>query len=119
MTLVFTEPDILHPNSETTTIYDVARMLESKYGVCESFFKKNEQFIKEQCKTLALMKIFDKKGEIERKKNTAQERIKARWREFILDGEVDIITRAAMRREDPSFVDTGSYYLNMGVEIQL
>lgn len=119
MTLVFTEPDILHPNSETETIFDVARILEEKYHICEIFYNKNKDFIKEQCKSLALLGIFDKNNKLESKKNSVEEKLKNRWRQFVLDGEIDIATEASRRREDPSFVDTGAYYLNMGIKVEL
>lgn len=106
MRLVFETSELPHPNSNGETIYEVSLELEKRYKVLQHFFNYIE---KDLIKRL--------QQDVKRGKKINKERInewvKNRWRQWILDGNYGIVTKASQRRGNQSFVDTGAYYMSM------
>lgn len=107
MRLVFETSELPHPNSEDgQTIYDVSLDLEKRYKILDHFF----EYIKQD-----LTKRIEREISRNPKFRTEiiDEWVKNRWREWILDGNYGIITKASQIRGNQSFVDTGAYYMSM------
>lgn len=106
MKLVFETSELPHPNSKDKTIYDVSLILETKYKLLEHFYK----YIKKDLEA-KLTKEIERNPNL--KLEIINEWIKNKWREWILDGNYGIITKASQIRGSQSFVDTGAYYMSM------
>lgn len=115
MKIIFEEPELLHPNSETVTIFEVAQFLESKYHICAAFTDYIAQDLLIRLAKYSVNNVFESS---EKELFVIEAWLQDQWREFILDGKMDIITEAAQRRGDPSFVDTSAYYLNMQIKLK-
>lgn len=107
MKLIFETSELPHPNSKNgETIYDVSLALENRYKILDYFFN----YIKKD-----LIKKLESsvRSNPNFKTQVIDEWIKNRWREWILDGNYGIITKASQKRGSQSFVDTGAYYMSM------
>lgn len=105
MKVNFTFPEIQHPSGEKT-ILEVAMILEGKYHILENFSK----YILESFKGRLLKQLKRVNGF---NKHSLEEWLKHEWREYIIGGKTGVSTNAALFRNDPSFIDTSSYYLSM------
>lgn len=108
MKLEFNSADIQHPNSDAT-IYEVACELENRYHLLELFFKEIESDLIEY--------ILNQLSSGRFHKQSINDWIKNRWREWILDKGHHITTQASKERGNQPFVDTGSYYLSIQPEL--
>lgn len=112
MRLIFETSELPHPNSTNgETIYDVSIELEKRYKIVKHFFNYIEQDLIKKIET-------DSKRGKRINKDRINEWVKNRWRQWILDGNYGIVTKASVERGNQSFVDTGAYYMSMYPKIE-
>lgn len=105
MRVEFRFPELQHPAGDKT-IKEVASILEGKYHILEGFSKYiAKTFATRLSKQLGRVGGFNKKS--------LEDWLKHEWREYIIGGKTGVQTNAALFRNDPSFIDTSSYYLSM------
>lgn len=120
----FVEPRTLHPNSDEITIADLASILEHKYHLIEKFNDKYSEKIADRFTTLYL-RAFEKEKDAKKPVNLArilrvlEQDIQEFWREFIVDAEHGLTTKASTERGSEPFIDTGAYFRNMRCIIEL
>lgn len=114
--IIFLEPDRQHtPDREgrggDISIPKLALILEKKYHLIQTFceIKKRE-----------IIKIL--LSEIQRNKNFyiyTQEKIKNEWRDYIFNELHKIKPKAAEIAEREAFINTGDYYRNMTIKVEI
>lgn len=97
----FRSPSRPHADSETTSVSEVARELERRYAVIATFAKLYESEIKKIIVQIALKRMERLVGE---------EKIRDMWREYVINEDHGIKTKAAAERGNQSFVDSGDYF---------
>lgn len=97
----FRSPSRLHADSPDTPVSEVALKLEKRYKVIAKFAEMHESGIKNIIVQIAL-------GRMER--IVGEEKIRDLWREYIINEEHGIKTKAAEERGNQSFVDSGDYF---------
>lgn len=118
----FKEPVRLHAPSkwyndhDKKTIYEVAEELEKRYSVVQKFIAIYKVELEKILKQEILFAIKYRKEQIEFD-TVIIDKVRVRWRSFIMNEEHGIKTKASRDREDPSFIDTSDYYLNMEPEL--
>lgn len=108
----FAEPDMMHPDSDVATVYEIAMMIENKYHLVDIFAHQFKSKIAERFSSLVL-------ANERRTLRILEEDVKNWWREFILDELHKIRTSAAKRDDRESFVASGTYYRNMRIKASL
>lgn len=118
MTIVFLEPDTMHPKSNNT-IYDVAKNLENEFRLCEKFINYYKDTILKKLMSLCERQLKDF-GYVNKAQVFQQlsEYIMFRWRDYIRRQEHGIMTKAAQKEGRKSFIDTKAYYMSMRVAIR-
>lgn len=119
MRVEFYFAESLHPNSSELSIYDVAQILESKYGVVEDFCK---EITKSQKLNDILVSQIRRYGYI--RQVEVEEWVKNEWRKKARSGSLGGIEGAATgayKERSPSrpFVDTQAYFLALQPRIVL
>lgn len=110
MTIVWNAPSISHPDS-SISVDELAKILESKYNPLHLFQEHiNSEFLGRLMSQLQA-NYYDEV--------VLNEWLKNKWREWILDHNHSIISRAAMERGDPPLVNTGTYFKSLVPTIQL
>ncbi|EGV1470929.1 hypothetical protein JF110_001654 [Campylobacter jejuni] len=109
--IVYEAPDILHPNSDTSTISEVAIFIESKYKLLYNF----SIFIKPKLLTKLSEYILFNKNDW---KFLIQEWLKGEWRDYIVEQLHHIKTKSSILDDREAFIDTGAYYKSISVKIK-
>lgn len=105
MIIDFTFTEMAHPGSEELSVLGLAKILESKYNICENF----TNYIREKL----LKRMDDQINKFGYIQNAAiQSWLQNEWREYIISGKAGY-TAASAGRGDPAFVDSSTYYLSM------
>ena len=113
--IVFIEPDITHPKSKEVSVSEVAKFLEKKYKICQTF----TAYIKTELLTKILKSLLNgKEKKFEREKFKIEQWLQAEWRDFIVTDKTGIRTKIAQEEDRVSFIDTGAYYLSMQIKIE-
>lgn len=110
--IVFIEPDRLHPNSDTTTVGEVATLLEDKYHLIENFTKKYKNEITKKLLQYA-------KNNPNNWKFLLSEYIKNEWRDYMVSELHNIKTKIATKEQRESFINTGAYYKSLQIIIKV
>lgn len=108
----FIAPEMLHPSGNSTSISDVALVLEAKYKIVESFSAFVYNRIEEKITSYSL------KGS----KNWSvrlSEWVKDEWRTYIVEQLHRIQTKKAFEEGRESFIDTGAYYRSLQVQVSV
>lgn len=111
----FNEPSSLHPGSDTATIAEVATHLENKYHLLENFCAKHA---KDFAKVLVKW-IKRNPNDFNRALAMLEQEIQNKWREYIVNAEHGLSTKASSQRGSEPFIDTGAYYRNMRVTLKI
>lgn len=112
MKIKFIEPDMLHPNSNTS-IYEVGKKLEKKYNLCQKFMDDTESKIHDR------MAVLINRGYSEKRIIfTLENDIKQYWREYINKELHNIKTQSAKKRGGKSFIVTGAYFQSMQIVLE-
>lgn len=119
MLVEFYFAESLHPNSTSSSIYDVAQILESKYGVVEDFCKEITKSNKFNEVLLSQLRRYGYIRQVE-----IEEWVKNEWRRKARSGSLGGIEGAstqAYKERSPSrpFVDTQAYFLALQPKIVL
>lgn len=113
MRIFFTEPDMQHPNGNTS-IYEVAKELEKKYHLCEKFIQSVTNEIENR-----FLECVSRGYVRERILLDLQNFIMNLWRNYIVKELHNIHTKAATQAGRKSFIDTGAYYKSMRIVVEL
>ena len=122
LTITFTSPRMLHPNSDEITIADLSVILEKKYHLLEKFGELYQDKICERFATLALRNLERSKGfDIDKPRilRILEQDIQEWWREYIVDAEHGLETKASKERGSEPFIDTGAYFRNIRVVLNI
>lgn len=116
LTITFSEPETVHPNSDEITVADLASILESRYHLVEKFcdlYNKQiaDKFAERYLR--ALEKSKDTYIDVARILCILEQDIQELWREYIVDAEHGLQTKASTERGSEPFIDTGAYFRNM------
>lgn len=117
--ITFREPQRQHPKNidNPKTVSEVAKKLEKDYEPLHIFYRK----YKDKIKSVIIEEVkraWNAGRDQEIVNNIIAERIKALWRQFILRDETGVKTRAAQKAGRQSFLDTGTYYKSMKVQVK-
>lgn len=110
--ITFIEPDTLHPNSNRATIADVANILEHKYHLLEKFCDKYKPFFLKR-----FLRLVTESADVKSFVILEQD-IQSAWRDFIVEGEHGLTTKASQKRGSEPFIDTGAYFRDMSVKVE-
>ena len=113
MKIKFVEPSMLHPDSNVS-IFEVARILEREYRLCERFINNNTIIIVEKTLEFA-MRGYSKERLIFMLENT----IMNMWQEYIRNELHNIKTKASIKENRKSFIRSGLYYKSMRIVVEL
>lgn len=122
LTITFTSPRMLHPNSDEITIADLSVILEKKYHLLEKFGELYQDKICERFATLALRNLERSKGfDIDKPRilRILEQDIQEWWREYIVDAQHGLETKASKERGSEPFIDTGAYFRNIRVVLNI
>lgn len=113
----FKEPEMMHPNAEDgETIFEVATRLEHRYNVLAKFVAIRQKDL--EGILAAEMALAIKHGYGNDIMDAAIDgRIKEIWRNFLMNEEHGIRTRAADVNNRQSFVDSGAYMGGMTIGV--
>lgn len=106
----FLEPEMLHPNSDTESIADVAIYIEAKYGLCKKFTnyilptlaEKYCQYVLAGQKNWQFM---------------LSQWLQSEWRDYMVNQLHKIRTELADEQSREAFIDTGAYYRSLVVKV--
>ena len=117
--IIYEEPNRIHPSAKgesTLTTDNLARFLEAKYHLLEIF---TNMYAKQIVEMLTKEVMKPQKPNAERIFMKLENFIKNEWRDYIVNERHGIKTRAAQERGSESFVDTGAYFKNLSVKLEL
>lgn len=120
LTITFTEPEVLHPNSDEITIATLAKILEKKYHLLEKFSELYGEKIQDRLATVYLRE-YAKNSQVDlaRILRVLEQDIQEWWREYIVDAEHGLTTKASTARGSEPFIDTGAYFRNMRCVLEI
>ena len=113
MKIKFVEPSMLHPDSNVS-IFEVARILEREYRLCERFINNNTIIIEEKALEIA-MRGYSK----DRMRFDLENFIMNKWRNYIRKELHNIKTKTALKENRKSFIKSGAYYKSMRIIVEL
>jgi len=113
----FKEPELMHPNAEDgETILDVANRLEHRYSLFQKFVAIKQHELESIIATEMALAIKHGYGN-DIMDAAIDGRIKEIWRNFLMNEEHGIRTRAADVNNRQSFVDSGAYMGGMTIGV--
>lgn len=113
------EPTRMHPSAQKgsdTTIDSVARILEAKYHLLKHF---TDIYGLDMVELLVKEWKRDQSKKKRRCMHKLEEFLKNKWRTYIVNAEHGIKTQASAKRGSEPFVDTGAYFKNLRVKLDL
>lgn len=122
LSIEFTSPQMLHPNSDEITVADLSFILEKKYHLLEKFGELYQDKICERFATLSLRSLERSKDfTIDKKQilRVLEQDIQEWWREYIVEAQHGLTTKASEQRGSEPFIDTGAYFRNIRVILNI
>ncbi len=106
----FLEPELLHPNSDTESIADVAIYIEAKYGLCKKF---TNYIIPKLAEKYCVYVLSGQKNW----QFMLSQWLQSEWRDYMVNQLHKVNSQLADEENREAFINTGAYYRSLVVKV--